>query len=88
MSGYSHLPEDMRKAITQFDQDVKSGRIRPWNPDTRDEYTDMRATQDLWLTCHLASKLPPTHLGYMLITTKDDTSVTTHDGMYLTAPQM
>lgn len=85
---YSHCPHDVITAIAQYESDVKSGKIKPWNPDTRDEYTDMRATQDLWLTCHLASKLSPAHLGYMLVTVPDDKSVTTHDGMYLTAPQM
>jgi hypothetical protein len=67
MTSYSHCPADIRAAIDQYENDVKTGAIRPWNPDKRDEYTDKRAFQDMWLTFHLACKLSPAHLGYMLV---------------------
>lgn len=56
--GYEHCPEDVREAIAAYDKAVADGEIRPWNPDTRDEYCDVTAAMDEWVAGHLRQHLP------------------------------
>lgn len=55
---YSHCPEDVIRALDKFRDDVKSGVIIPWNPETRDEYCDVTAAEDRWIEDNLRQHLP------------------------------
>lgn len=59
---FEHLPDDIKAALKQFDADIESGKIVPWNPNTRDEYCDDRMDKDRWLAAFMASHLPEMYI--------------------------